>query len=108
VKKRRTVLTDKKNLQICRNYKRGGSDARRRFQGGKGAAGEMCQIGAPGETAKRNKPFFSPPSAVFFAAGTGVAGICRVLTVDAPEKGIAPCGGEAIAPKNGMLFCIEE
>ena len=108
MKKRRTVLSDKKNLQICRNYKRGGSDARRRFQGGKGAAGEMRQIGAPGKTGKRNKPFSSPPSAVFFAAGTGVAGICRVLTLNAPEKRIAPCGGEAIAPKNGTPFCIEE
>jgi hypothetical protein len=45
---------------------------------------------------------------VFFAAGTGVAGICRVLTAYAPEKRIAPCGGEAIAPKNGTRFCIEE
>ncbi|MGK5023485.1 hypothetical protein ACQ4WM_01830 [Janthinobacterium sp. RB2R34] len=68
----------------------------------------MRQIGASGETGKRNKPFFSVSSAVFFAARTGVAGICTVSMVHAPEKRIAPCGSEAIAPKNGTHLCIEE
>jgi len=78
------------------------------LQSGKEEGGEMRQIGAARETGKRNKLFFSAPPAVFLAVGTGVAGIYRVLTVYAPEKRIAPCGGGAIAPKNGMLFCIEE
>jgi len=97
-----------KNLQICRNYKRGGSTARWCLQSAKGDGGAMRQIGATRETGKRNKLFFSAPPAVFLAVGAGVAGICRVLTVYAPEKRIAPCSGGAIAPNNGMPFCIQE